>query len=149
MPDGVSIISSRASASAARSCATPGSPSSRTYKAKYPELADQLIAMQHRQLPEGWDKDLPTFPADAKGIGQARLLGQGAQRRRQERALADGRLGRPGPSTKTRLTFDGAGDFEAGSYGGRNLHFGIREHAMGASSTAWRCQGPAVRARAS
>ena len=50
----------------------------------------------------------------------------------QERPLADRRLGRPGPSTKTRLTFDGAGDFEADSPGGRNLHFGIREHAMGA-----------------
>ena len=36
------------------------------------------------------------------------------------------------PSTKTRLTFDGAGDFEADNHGGRNLHFGIREHAMGA-----------------
>ena len=45
------------------------------------------------------------------------------------------------PSTKTRLTFDGAGDFEAGSYGGRNFHFGIREHAMGADR-ATACRSP-------
>ena len=67
------------------------------YRAKYPELADQFYRMQHRQLPDGWDKDLPTFPADAKGLATRDASGQGAQRARQERALADGRLGRPGP----------------------------------------------------
>ena len=78
------------------SCATPGSSKFEDYKAKYPELADQLNRMQHRQLPEGWDKDLPTFPADAKGMAGRDVVRQGAQRPGQERALADRRLGRPG-----------------------------------------------------
>ena len=59
-------------------------------------------------------------------------LRQGAERDRQARAVADRRLGGPAPSTKTRLTFEGAGDFSAGNYAGRNFHFGVREHAMGA-----------------
>ena len=65
------------------------------YRGKHAELADQLIRMQRRELPDGWDKDLPTFPADAKGVGRPRRLRQGAQRARQERAVADRRLGRP------------------------------------------------------
>ena len=86
-----------ASASAARSCATPGSRSVNEYRAKYPELADQLYRMQHRQLPEGWDKDMPTLPGRRQRHGHARFVRQGAQRRGEERALADRRLGRPGP----------------------------------------------------
>ena len=75
-------------ASAARSCATRGSRCSTSTRRSIPELAEQLERMQHRQLPEGWDKDLPTVPADAKGHGQPRCVGQGAQRAGQERALA-------------------------------------------------------------
>jgi len=102
------------------------------YKAKYPAEADALYRMQHRQLPEGWDSTIPTFPADAKG-----LAGRDASAK-VENAVAQrlpwliGGAADLAPSTKTRLTFEGAGDFEAGSYAGRNLHFGIREHAMGA-----------------
>ena len=118
---------------AARSCATPGSPGSRSYKAEYPELADELYRMQHRQLPDGWDKDLPTFPADAKGMATRDRLGQGAQRRRQERPLADRRLGRPGPVDQDAARRSTApATSRPDNYGGRNLHFGIREHAMGA-----------------
>jgi transketolase len=101
------------------------------YKAKYPELATNLELMQARKLPAGWDKNLPTFPPDAKGVAgrdsSAKILN----------ALAKnvpwliGGSADLAPSTKTRLTFEGAGDFTAHSYGGRNLHFGIREHAMG------------------
>src|SRR3989441_351446 len=102
------------------------------YKAKYPAEADALYRMQHRQLPEGWDKGLPTFPADAKGVAgrdaSAKVLNAVAQ----NIPWLLGGAADLAPSTKTRLTFEGAGDFEAGSYAGRNLHFGIREHAMGA-----------------
>ncbi len=101
------------------------------YKAKYPELADHLYKMQHRELPDGWDKALPTFPADAKGVAgrdaNAKVLNALAQRV----PWLIGGSADLAPSTKTRLTFEGAGDFTASSYGGRNFHFGIREHAMG------------------
>ena len=103
-----------------------------SYKASHPALADELYRMQHRQLPDGWEKAVPSFPADAKGLAgrdaSAKVLNAVAQ------ALPwlIGGSADLAPSTKTRLTFDGAGDFEAGSYGGRNMHFGIREHAMGA-----------------
>jgi transketolase len=102
------------------------------YKAKYPAEADALYRMQHRQLPEGWDKGLPTFPADAKGMAgrdaSAKVLNAVAQ----NIPWLMGGSADLTPSTKTRMTFEGAGDFEADSYGGRNMHFGIREHAMGA-----------------
>ena len=102
------------------------------YEGKFADLAVQLLKMQRRELPEGWDKDLPSFPADPKGV---------AGRDSSAKVLNAIALNVPwliggsadlAPSTKTRLTFEGAGDFEATSYGGRNFHFGIREHAMGA-----------------
>jgi transketolase len=102
------------------------------YKAKHPAEADAMYRMQHRQLPEGWDKDISTFPPDAKGLAgrdaSAKVLNAVA---RNLPWLVGGSADLA-PSTKTRLTFEGAGDFEAGSYGGRNFHFGIRENAMGA-----------------
>jgi transketolase len=102
------------------------------YKAKYPDEADQLFRMQHRQLPDGWDHAIPAFAADPKGLAgrdaSATILNAVAQRI----PWLIGGSADLAPSTKTRLTFDGAGDFEAGSYTGRNFHFGIREHAMGA-----------------
>jgi transketolase len=100
------------------------------YKAKYPELADQLYRMQHRQLPEGWDKGLPTFPADAKGMAGRDASGKVLNVLAQNVPWLMGGSADLFPSTKTRLLFEGAGDFEAHNYGGRNMHFGIREHAM-------------------
>jgi transketolase len=103
------------------------------YKKAEPALADHLFRMQHRQLPEGWDKDLPTFPADPKGLAtrdsSAKVLNAAA---RNVPWLIGGSADLA-PSTKTRLTFDGAGDFNASDRSGRNFHFGIREHAMGAA----------------
>jgi transketolase len=102
------------------------------YKKSHPAEADELYRMQHRQLPDGWEKSIPDFAADAKGLAgrdaSAKVLNAVA------RAIPwlIGGSADLAPSTKTRLTFDGAGDFEAESYGGRNMHFGIREHAMGA-----------------
>ena len=101
------------------------------YTRQFPQLADQLSRMQQRHLPEGWDKDLPVFPADSKGVAgrdaSAKVLNALAQ---QVPWLLGGSADLA-PSTKTRLTFEGAGDFTATSRGGRNLHFGVREHAMG------------------
>jgi transketolase len=102
------------------------------YKAAYPAEADALYRMQHRQLPEGWDKDLPAFAADAKGVAGRDASAKVLNVLAQNVPWLLGGAADLAPSTKTRLTFEGAGDFEAGSYGGRNLHFGIREHAMGA-----------------
>jgi transketolase len=100
------------------------------YKKDYPEQAEQLRRMQHRSLPEGWDKDLPTFPADAKGIASREASAKVLNALAKNVPWLIGGAADLAPSTKTRLTFDGAGDFEAGQYGGRNFHFGIREHAM-------------------
>ena len=102
------------------------------YKGKYPDEAEALSRMQRRQLPDGWEQAIPNFPADPKGQAgrdaSAKVLNAVAQRI----PWLIGGSADLAPSTKTRLTFDGAGDFEAGSYTGRNFHFGIREHAMGA-----------------
>lgn len=87
--------------------------------------------MQHRQLPEGWDKDLPLFPADAKGIASRDSSGKVLNALAQTSPWRIGGAADLAPSTKTRLTFDGAGDFSAHDYSGRNFHFGVREHAMG------------------
>ena len=102
------------------------------YKGKYPELADEMDRIQRRINPEGWDKEMPSFPADAKGVA-----GRDASQKVLN-AIAPrvpwlmGGSADLAPSTKTRLTFKEAGDFTAQDRGGRNFHFGIREHAMGA-----------------
>ena len=102
------------------------------YRAKHPDLADDIDRMQVGQLPDDWDADLPSFAADAKGMASrdssAKVLNAIAARY----PWLIGGAADLAPSTMTRLTFEGAGDFEAGKYSGRNLHFGIREHAMGA-----------------
>src|ERR1700736_3539754 len=102
------------------------------YSQKYPEMADRLERMRHHELPEGWDKNLPTFPADAKGLATRDSSGKVLNVLAQNIPWLIGGSADLYPSTKTRFTFDGAGEFEANNYGGRNLHFGIREHAMGA-----------------
>jgi transketolase len=102
------------------------------YRAEYPELADQLYRMQHRQLPDGWDRDLPSFPADETGIASRVSSGKVLNAIARNVPWLIGGSADLAPSTKTRLTFDGAGDFQADTYAGRNFHFGVREHAMGA-----------------
>ncbi len=103
------------------------------YSEKYPELAERLRLMQHRDLPAGWDKNLPTFPADAKGVATRESGGKVLNALAQNIPWLMGGSADLATSNKTNLKFEGAGDFEAGSYGGRNLHFGVREHVMGAS----------------
>ena len=101
------------------------------YGREYPVLADHLFKMQKRQLPDGWDADLPSFPADPKGLAGRDASGKVENAVARRVPWLIGGAADLAPSTKTRFTFDGAGDFEAAGYGGRNLHFGIREHAMG------------------
>jgi transketolase len=103
------------------------------YSKKYPELADQLHRMQLRELPDDWDKNLPTFPADAKGMATRDSSGKVLNVLAQNIPWLIGGSADLATSNKTNLKFDGAGDFEAGHYAGRNFHFGIREHGMGAS----------------
>ena len=102
------------------------------YGTKHPELADQLYKMQHRQLPDGWDEDIPSFPADPKGIAGRAASAQVLNAIAKNVPWLIGGSADLAPSTKTLLTFEGAGDFSAQNYGARNLHFGVREHAMGA-----------------
>jgi transketolase len=101
------------------------------YKAKYPELATHCEQIQRRDLPSGWDKDIPSFPADVKGIASRDSSGQVLNKIAQNLPWLIGGSADLAPSTKTRLTFEGAGDFEAETRLGRNFHFGVREHAMG------------------
>jgi transketolase len=102
------------------------------YKAEYPDLADQVERMQRRELPNGWDKDLKPYPADAKGKASRESSGEVLNKIARNLPWLIGGSADLAPSTKTRLTFEGAGDFEAQNYAGRNFHFGIREQAMGA-----------------
>ena len=102
------------------------------YRAAYPDLADEIERMQHRTLPDGWAAGLPEFKPDPKGLA---TRDSSAQALNAVAAHVPWLLGGSAdltPSTKTRLTFDGAGDFEPDDHGGRNLHFGIREHASAA-----------------
>jgi transketolase len=101
------------------------------YQRQFPRLAGHLSQMQQRRLPEGWDRALPVFPPDAKGVAGREASSKILNALAQEIPWLLGGSADLAPSTKTRLTFEGAGDFTATDRGGRNLHFGVREHAMG------------------
>ena len=102
------------------------------YRKEYPELADEVERIQRRDLPDGWEQTLPAFPPDAKGIATRDSSGQVLNAVAQVVPWLMGGSADLAPSTKTRLAFDGAGDFQAGQEQGRNLHFGVREHASAA-----------------
>ena len=103
-----------------------------TYRAKYPELAAQQQRMEKHDLADGWDANLPSFPPDAKGMASREASGKVLNTIAEHCPVLLTGSADLAPSTKTRLTFEGAGDFEAKTPSGRNLHFGVREHAMGA-----------------
>lgn len=103
------------------------------YSKKFPELSERLSHMQHHELPAGWDKNIPTFPADAKGVATRESSGKVLNAFAQNVPWLIGGSADLATSNKTTLKFEGAGDFKAGNYAGRNLHFGVREHVMGAS----------------
>jgi transketolase len=102
------------------------------YRKQFPELAAELDQIQKRELPANWSKDIPVFPADPKGVAgrdaSAKVLNSIAP----NLPWMIGGSADLTPSTKTRLTFPAAGDFQADTRSGRNLHFGVREHSMGA-----------------
>ncbi|TCG03175.1 transketolase [Paraburkholderia steynii] len=102
------------------------------YGERYPQLAKEFNLMQASRLPEGWDADIPVFDADAKGIATRESSGKVLNAIAQRVPWMIGGAADLAPSTKTNLKFEGAGSFEHDNYGGRNLHFGIREHGMGA-----------------
>jgi transketolase len=102
------------------------------YRRQYPELAEQGYRMLRRELPDGWDAEFPTFSADRKSLATRDASGQTLNALARHVPWLLGGSADLGPSCKTRLTFAGAGDFSAQNPAGRNLHFGIREHAMGA-----------------
>jgi transketolase len=102
------------------------------YRSQYPELAQEIELMQRRELPAGWDHDLPVFPADPKGIAGRDASGKALNVLAQNIPWLLGGSADLGPSNKTTLTYEGAGDFQADNPAGKNLHFGIREHAMAA-----------------
>jgi transketolase len=103
------------------------------YKGAFPDLGAQFDAMQRRDLPTGWDQAIPTFPADAKGLASRDSSGAVENAIAQHLPWLVGGAADLAPSTKTRMTFSGAGDFQPENHSGRNLHFGVREHAMGAA----------------
>ena len=103
------------------------------YSEKYPDLADHLHRMQRRDLPPGWDKNLPTFPADPKGIATRESSGKVLNAVAESIPWLIGGSADLATSNKTNLKFKDAGDFSATDYAGRNLHFGVREHAMAAA----------------
>ena len=101
------------------------------YSKEYPELADSLRRMQRRELPEGWDKGLPTFPADEKGVATRESSGKVLNALAKNIPWLMG--GSADLATSNKTSLKDAGEFEAGQYAGRNLHFGVREHGMGAA----------------
>jgi transketolase len=102
------------------------------YRKQFPDLATEIELMQRRDLPAGWDRNLPVFPADPKGIAGRDASGKVLNVLAQNISWFLGGSADLGPSNKTQLKFDGAGQFQPANPGGKNLHYGIREHAMGA-----------------
>jgi transketolase len=104
------------------------------YVKKFPELAARVVKMRKRELPDGWDKNLPAFPPDAKGMATRESSGKVLNVLAQNIPWLVGGSADLAKSNKTNLTFPGAGDFFTNEYQGRNIHFGVREHAMGAAA---------------
>lgn len=102
------------------------------YRTRYPDLATEIEQMQRRELPMGWDRNLPVFPADPKGMAGREVSGKVLNVLAQNIPWLFGGSADLGSSNKTLLTYPGAEDIQASTPGGKNLHFGIREHAMGA-----------------
>lgn len=102
------------------------------YRTQYPELADEITRMARRELPAGWDAGIPAFPADAKGLATRASSGKVLNQVASRIPWLLGGSADLAPSNNTLLTFAAVGDFTAENPGGRNLHFGIREHAMAA-----------------
>jgi transketolase len=102
------------------------------YCSQNPVLATEIEQMQKRELPAGWDRNLPVFPTDPKGVAGREASGKVLNLLAQNIPWLLGGSADLGPSNKTILTFGGAGNLQTDSPGGKNLHYGIREHSMAA-----------------
>ncbi|MBE7217490.1 MAG: transketolase [Caulobacteraceae bacterium] len=134
VPDGVKAAFTKAVSERGKPQREAWDDMFRRYADKHPDEAKAFDLLREGKLPDGWDKDLPTFEADAKGIASRDASGKVLN------AIGQGLPGLMGgaadlsPSTKTDFKWEGAGSFEPDNYGGRNLHFGVREHAMGSAA---------------
>jgi transketolase len=135
VPDGVYDHFAHGLAARSQTARTAWQTQLADYAKAFPELAEQHRRMQHRELPDGWDQDLPVFAADAKGVAGRQASAQVLNALAKRVPWLVGGSADLAPSTLTRLTFEGAGDFGRAleSTAGRNFHFGIREHAMAAA----------------
>jgi transketolase len=111
------------------------------YSKKHPELADRISRVEKRQLPDGWDKNLPTFNPDPKGMATRESSGKVLNKLAEHIPWIVGGSADLAKSNKTNLTFEGAGDFFPHEYAGRNVHFGVREHGMGAATNGMTLTG--------
>ncbi len=132
VPDGVAEAFNAAMSKRGKAAREAWEADFARYRETFPTEAAELDLLRHGKLPDGWDKDVPNFPADAKGIASRDSGGKVLNAIAPHVPMLIGGAADLAPSTKTNLTFQGAGAFEPGSYGGRNMHFGVREHAMGA-----------------
>ncbi|TXL78809.1 transketolase [Vineibacter terrae] len=132
VPDGVTATFEAGIGARGAACRSAWETLFADYRRELPDLAIEIDQMQRRDLPAGWDRDLPRFPADPKGIAGRDASGEVLNRLARNIPWFLGGSADLGPSTKTTLKFAGAGDFQADNPGGRNFHFGIREHAMAA-----------------
>ncbi len=131
VPDGVKERLSRSLAARGGKLRSDWDQTLTNYAKDNGDLAGELNALWRGELPAGWDKDVPVFPADAKGMATREASGKTLNAIAPRLPWLLGGSADLAPSTKTMLEFDGAGSFEPGLYAGRNFHFGIREHAMG------------------
>ncbi|MBU2410487.1 MAG: transketolase, partial [Gammaproteobacteria bacterium] len=132
VPDGVAEAFRSAIAGRGRPAREAWEAEFDRYAKRFPEAADELQLLRQGKLAAGWDADIAAFPADAKGLASRDAGGKVLNAIAPHVPLLMGGAADLSPSTKTLLTFEGAGSFEPDSYGGRNMHFGVREHAMGA-----------------
>ena len=140
MPDGVYEHFAAASAHVAREARESWEATFDEYRAAYPDLADEIERMQRRELPDGWDARLPAFPPDPKGIASRDSSGQVLNALAQNVPWLIGGAADLSPSTKTRLTFDGAGDFQPDAAAGATSTSASASTPRPRSPTAWRCQ---------
>jgi transketolase len=130
VPDGVQAHFAEGFGARGRECGRAWETMFAAYRDRFPDLAEELDAMQKRDLPGGWDADIPIFPADAKGFATRESGGRVLNAIAPHYPWLVGGAADLAPSTKTHMK--GAGDLDAGRFDGRNMHFGVREHAMGA-----------------
>jgi transketolase len=133
VPDGVLEHFQEGIGRRGRELSTQWSELFRNYGRQFPELADQVTRMERRELPDAWDRNLPSFPTDPKGVATRESSGKVLNVLAQNIPWLLGGSADLATSNKTNLKGDDTGEFRAGNYGGRNFHFGVREHGMAAA----------------